>query len=76
MEHRFALRIGSNTNANGLQWPKERVEERQKTFFPTLMVGRVEINSDKDQNIASETAKSTPYQPEEQRIKILARVRQ
>ena len=76
MEHRFALRIGSNTNANGLQWPKERVEERQKTFFPTLMVGRVEINSDKDQNIASETAKNTPYQPEEQRIKILARVRQ
>ncbi len=75
LQHRFISRIGALRGKEDLEWDPNRFEKRQKTVKVSVLRGAVELNDDKDQNRISENAKNSPYQDDEKRLKILARVR-
>ncbi len=75
LQHRFVSHVGARRNTEGLEWDDRRAEKRRETFRLTVLRGAVELNGDADQHSTSEYAKNNPYQDEQKRLKILARVR-
>lgn len=72
LQHRFVTHIGAIANVDNLEWPRDRILDRSRSFHVRALPGLAALNGDRRQNRMSEDAKHTPYQEDDRRLKILS----